>query len=61
MSIDAINMYNYQITNNNSFIVGVIHSYAEEIIPKELLVENLKLNRIKNTQSYIIRVAVMEV
>lgn len=60
MIINAIDMYNYQITCNNSFLVGIIHSYSEEIISNDLIKKNLKLDRRKSAQVFITSASVVE-
>lgn len=60
MIINAKEMYNYQIVCNDSYIIGIIHSFSQEIINASLKNISLKLDRKKNTQVLVTNTLVTE-
>lgn len=59
MIIDINSMFNYQIINNNSLLVGMIHSYREDI-SKEHLKKGFILYRKNKMAATIIKAVLVE-
>lgn len=60
MIIDINTMFNYQIINNGSFLVGMLHSYRADMISFEYLKQGLTLYRKNKMASTIIKAILVE-
>ncbi len=60
MIIDINTMFNYQIVNNGSLLVGMLHSYRADMISKEYLRQGLTLYRKNKMVSTIIKAVLVE-
>ena len=53
-------MFNFQIINNNSILVGMLHSYREKLLPDIYLSQGLTLYRKNKMASTIIKAVLIE-
>lgn len=60
MIIDINTMFNFQIINNNSILVGMLHSYREKMLPDIYLNQGLTLYRKNKMASTIIKAVLIE-
>lgn len=60
MIIDVNMMFNYQVINNSSILVGTVHSYSEKMISITYLKKNLVLYRKNKMASTIIKAVLVE-